>query len=125
MDRLHLSRRSCATAISPGSRARASSGVTSNPTIFQAAIADGDAYDEQLREVLQSETDPKEVFLALAREDVRDACDILRRRLDRGETTRDGWVSLEVDPNLAHDTAGSGQGGQAAARDGRARRTCS
>jgi transaldolase len=80
-------------------------GVTSNPTIFQAAIAQGDAYDDQLREVLKSETDPKEVFLALAVEDIRDACDILRPIWDRvGENARDGWVSLEVDPTLAHDT---------------------
>src|SRR4051794_35601706 len=80
-------------------------GVTSNPTIFQAAIADGDAYDDQLREVLKTETDPKEVFLALAVEDIRGACDILRAEWDRvGENARDGWVSLEVDPNLAHDT---------------------
>jgi transaldolase len=80
-------------------------GVTSNPTIFQGAIADGTAYDEQLREVLQSETDPKQVFLALAREDIRDACDVLRPVFDRGESTRDGWVSLEVDPNLAMETS--------------------
>ncbi len=82
-------------------------GVTSNPTIFQGAIADGDAYDDQMREVLQDETDPKEVFLALAREDVREACDVLRSVFDRGESTRDGWVSLEVDPNLANDTDGT------------------
>ena len=80
-------------------------GVTSNPTIFQGAIADGDAYDDQLREVLQSETDPKEVFLELAQDDIREACDELREVFDRGDSTRDGWVSLEVDPNLAHDTA--------------------
>jgi transaldolase len=80
-------------------------GVTSNPTIFQGAIADGTAYDDQLREVLKTETDPKEVFLALAREDIRDACDVLRPVFDRGESTRDGWVSLEVDPRFAHDTA--------------------
>ena len=78
-------------------------GVTSNPTIFQSAIAEGDAYDEQLREVLKTETDPKEVFLALAKEDIRDACGVLRPVFDRGEKTRDGWVSLEVDPNLAYD----------------------
>jgi transaldolase len=82
-------------------------GVTSNPTIFQGAIADGNAYDDQLREVLQSETDPKEVFFALAREDIRDACDLLRPVYDRGDATRDGWVSLEVDPNLAMDTRGT------------------
>jgi transaldolase len=77
-------------------------GVTSNPTIFQGAIAGGDAYDEQLKEVLRSEDDPKEVFLALAREDIREACDALREVFDRG---RDGWVSLEVDPKLAMDAA--------------------
>jgi transaldolase len=80
-------------------------GVTSNPTIFQAAIADGDAYDEQLREVLKTETEPKEVFLALAVQDIQAACDVLRPRWDQvGENARDGWVSLEVDPTLAHDT---------------------
>src|SRR5687768_8192434 len=80
-------------------------GVTSNPTIFQGAIAEGDAYDEQLREVLTSETEPKEVFLALAVHDIQAACDILRPAWDAGgENARDGWVSLEVDPHLAHDT---------------------
>jgi transaldolase len=80
-------------------------GVTSNPTIFQGAIAQGDAYDEQLREVLKTETAPKEVFLALAVQDIRAACDILRPTWDAvGENARDGWVSLEVDPTLAHDT---------------------
>jgi transaldolase len=83
-------------------------GVTSNPTIFQSAIAEGDAYDEQLREVLKTETEPKEVFLALAVDDIRGACDILRGEWDKtGENARDGWVSLEVDPNLAHDTEGT------------------
>jgi transaldolase len=78
-------------------------GVTSNPTILQAAISDGDAYDEQLREVLKTETDPKEVFLALARDDIRGACDLLRDVFERGDATRDGWVSLEVSPDLAED----------------------
>jgi transaldolase len=83
-------------------------GVTSNPTIFQSAIAEGNSYDEQLREVLKTETEPKEVFLALAVQDIRGACDILRPIWDDvGENARDGWVSLEVDPNLAHDTQGT------------------
>jgi transaldolase len=82
-------------------------GVTSNPTIFQGAIAEGNAYDEQLREVLEREQDPKEVFLALAREDIRAACDVLRPVFDHGESSRDGWVSLEVDPNLAYDKQGT------------------
>src|SRR5215204_6260133 len=81
-------------------------GVTSNPTIFQGAIAEGDAYDEQLREVLQSETEPKEVSLALASRDIRAACDELRFVYDEGGG-RDGFVSFEVDPNLAHDTRGT------------------
>ena len=78
-------------------------GVTSNPTIFQGAIAEGDAYDDQIREVSATESEPKEIFLALARDDIRDACDLLRPVWDGGEG-KDGWVSLEVDPNLAHDT---------------------
>jgi transaldolase len=80
-------------------------GVTSNPTIFQSAIAEGDAYDDQLREVLKDEREPKEVFIALAAEDIRAACDVLRAEWDKaGENARDGWVSFEVDPRLAHDT---------------------
>jgi transaldolase len=81
-------------------------GVTSNPTIFQKAIADGDDYDEQLREVLKEETDPKEVFLQLATRDIQGACDLLKQVHDDGGG-RDGWVSLEVDPTLADDTQGT------------------
>jgi transaldolase len=81
-------------------------GVTSNPTIFQKAISEGDAYDEQLREVLAEEDDPKEVFLALAVKDVQDACDLLRPVWDEGRG-KDGYVSIEVDPNLAFDTDGT------------------
>ncbi len=79
-------------------------GLTSNPTIFQVAISQGDAYDQQIGE-LSSTSDPREVFLALAREDVRGACDEFRPVFDRGDETRDGWVSLEVDPDLADDSA--------------------
>jgi transaldolase len=81
-------------------------GVTSNPTIFQKAISSGAAYDEQLREVLEVERDPKEIFLRLAIKDVEDALDLLRRVWDEG-SGQDGYVSLEVDPNLASDTAGT------------------
>jgi transaldolase len=82
-------------------------GVTSNPTILQKAIAEGEDYDEQMREVLEHEDDAREVFLQLARDDIRGACDILRPVFDRGDSTRDGWVSLEVAPDLAHDAAGT------------------
>jgi transaldolase len=78
-------------------------GVTSNPTIFQKAIAEGDAYDDQMREVLGEEDDLKEVFLKLAVQDVRNACDLLRKVWDGGHG-QDGYVSIEVDPNLAYDT---------------------
>ncbi len=78
-------------------------GVTSNPTIFQKAISEGDAYDEQLREVLAGKDDAKEVFLELAVKDVQDACDLLREVWDGGDG-KDGYVSIEVDPNLADDT---------------------
>ena len=78
-------------------------GVTSNPTIFQKAISAGDAYDEQLREVLEDERDPKEVFIRLATKDVGDALDLLRPVWDGGGG-QDGYVSIEVDPTLAFDT---------------------
>jgi transaldolase len=81
-------------------------GLTSNPTIFQKAIAAGDAYDEQLREILPEERDPKEIFIRLAATDVGDALDLLRSVWDEGGG-RDGYASLEVDPNLAHDTEAS------------------
>jgi transaldolase len=78
-------------------------GVTSNPTIFQKAISSGDAYDDQLREVLAEKHDPKEIFIRLAAKDVGDALDLLRPVWDGGGG-RDGYVSIEVDPNLAGDT---------------------
>jgi transaldolase len=79
-------------------------GVTSNPTIFQGAIAEGDSYDGQIRELVEAgTTDPKEIFIALASDDIRDACDVLGAVHDDGGG-KDGYVSFEVDPNLAHDT---------------------
>ena len=82
-------------------------GVTSNPTIFQGAISKGNSYDDQLRELFEEHDDPKEVFWALARDDIQAACDLLTPVFERGDSTRDGWVSLEVDPNLAHDADGT------------------
>jgi transaldolase len=78
-------------------------GLTSNPTIFQKAIASGDAYDEQLAEVGEDKDDPQEVFLELAQRDIQAACDLLRPIWDEG-SGKDGYVSLEVDPTLADDT---------------------
>jgi len=78
------------------------SGMTSNPTIFQKAISKGDAYDEQLREVVEQTDDAKEAFLNLAVRDVQMACDLLRGVYDDTDGV-DGRVSLEVDPDLAYE----------------------
>ncbi|MFI4991521.1 MAG: transaldolase [Solirubrobacterales bacterium] len=77
-------------------------GATSNPSIFQKAMASGEAYDEQLGE-LDSAMAIKDVFWTLAEQDIREACDLFRPIWDGGGG-RDGYVSLEVDPGLAYDT---------------------
>ena len=76
-------------------------GVTSNPTIFQKAISKGTAYDEQLKELLEHETDPKEIFLQLSARDIDAATDLLAKAHE-GKPD-DGFVSWEVDPTLAYD----------------------
>ena len=76
-------------------------GVTTNPTIFQKAIAQGEAYDEQLKELLETETDAKEIFLQLSARDVEAALDLLAK-VHEGDA-QDGYVSWEVDPTLAYD----------------------
>jgi transaldolase len=77
-------------------------GVTSNPTIFQKALSQGDAYDEQLRMLVEREQDAKEIFLHLAVRDVESALDLLLPVHERDP--QDGYVSIEVDPTLAYDT---------------------
>src|SRR5918912_3749205 len=81
-------------------------GTTSNPTIFQKALSEGDWYDEQLREVLREEDDAREIFWHLAVTDVSEALDRLRPIWDEGHGL-DGYVSLEVDPDLAYDQGGT------------------
>ena len=76
-------------------------GVTSNPTIFAKALAQGHAYDDQ---IAATDIDARSVFLELAMRDVATACDLLRPVWNRTQG-RDGYVSIEVDPNLAGDTA--------------------
>jgi transaldolase len=78
-------------------------GVTSNPTIFQKAISQGSAYDEQLRDLVGHEEDAKEIFIALAGRDVGEACDLMRSVWDGGAGLR-GYVSMEVDPTFAFDS---------------------
>jgi transaldolase len=81
-------------------------GVTSNPAIFQKALANGTAYDEQLKACMATLEDPTDIFFELALEDIRAACDVLRPVwAERGGL--DGYVSMEVDPGLASDTKGT------------------
>jgi transaldolase len=80
-------------------------GVTTNPTIFQKAISQGDDYDEQLKELLEHESDPKEIFLQLSARDVEAALDLLAPVHEKNG--QDGYVSWEVDPTLAYDGEGT------------------
>ena len=77
-------------------------GVTSNPTIFEKALSTGEWYDEQLRAELERSDDTKEVFFALAIEDIKRACDLLLPVWERTDGV-DGFVSIEVDPDLAYE----------------------
>ena len=81
-------------------------GVTSNPTIFDKAIAGGEGYDDQLIELHRQGAGAEDAFWALAVDDIGGGADLLRPvydRLDRG----DGFISIEVSPLLAHDTDAS------------------
>ncbi len=78
-------------------------GVTTNPSIFAAALSEGDAYNAQVKDLAQDGKDVDEAVFALTTDDVRNACDIM---LPLYEATggQDGRVSIEVDPRLAADT---------------------
>src|SRR4051795_13758166 len=78
-------------------------GVTSNPSIFQKALSEGDAYDEDLKKLLEETDDPSEIFFSLALQDIREACDVLKPAYDRSDGA-DGYVSMEVEPGIAYDT---------------------
>ena len=78
-------------------------GVTTNPSIFQKALSDGAAYDDQVRDLALRGTDVGEAVRALTTYDVRWACDVMREVYDRTDGV-DGRVSIEVDPRIAHDT---------------------
>src|SRR6476469_3051377 len=81
-------------------------GVTSNPTIFQKALASGSAYDEDMKKLLAETDDPEQIFFSLALQDIRDACDVLKPAYDASGGI-DGYVSMEVLPGLAYDTEGT------------------
>ena len=77
-------------------------GVTTNPTIFAAALASGDAYDVQLGELARAGAGIEDAVFTITTDDVRQACDVLRPVYDASGTV-DGRVSIEVDPRLARD----------------------
>jgi len=78
-------------------------GVTSNPTIFNQAILGSEDYDEQLAELARAGKDTRAIYQDLAIKDIQDACDVLRVVYDESGGG-DGFVSFEVDPDLAFDT---------------------
>ncbi len=86
--------------------ARGVSGITSNPTIFEKAIAGSADYDEALRELVAEGKTNDEIYLALALDDIRRAADLFRPVWD-ATGGADGYVSLEVSPKLACDTEGT------------------
>jgi transaldolase len=81
-------------------------GMTANPSIFQAAIAAGDDYDETIEKGVRAGSDANAIYETLAVEDIQMACDQFRPVYDATDGA-DGFVSLEVSPNLAHDTQGT------------------
>jgi transaldolase len=77
-------------------------GLTSNPTIFEQAMAQGDAYDAQIAELARQGMDGETLFFALAVQDLAQAADLFRPVHDASHGV-DGWVSLEVSPLISHD----------------------
>ena len=78
-------------------------GVTTNPSIFQKALSDADAYDEQLKDLAAQKVSVEEAVRLMTGRDVRDACDVMRPAYDASNGV-DGRVSIEVDPRNAHET---------------------
>ncbi|MBX7454502.1 transaldolase [Mycolicibacterium sp. 3033] len=78
-------------------------GVTTNPSIFQAALSKGDAYDDQIAELAERGADVDATIRTVTTDDVRNACDVFAKIYEQSDGV-DGRVSIEVDPRLAHDT---------------------
>ncbi|MBO0676459.1 transaldolase [Mycolicibacterium sp. S2-37] len=77
-------------------------GVTTNPSIFQAALSKGDAYDAQVKELAERGADVDATIRTVTTDDVRNACDVLAKQYEQSDGV-DGRVSIEVDPRLARD----------------------
>lgn len=81
-------------------------GVTANPTIFEKSISTGRAYDEQITQLISEGKSTNEIYEAVVIQDIRTVADLLRPIYDR-TAGKDGYVSLEVSPELAHNTQGT------------------
>jgi len=82
-------------------------GITSNPAIFEKAIGGSADYDDTITEQARQGKSAEEIYVGLAVADVQAACDLFRGLYDSHDNSSDGYVSLEVSPRLAHDTAGT------------------
>src|SRR6202021_2677050 len=78
-------------------------GVTTNPSIFQKALAEGDAYDSQIAELAERGADVDATIRTVTTDDVRNACDVLAPQWESSDGI-DGRVSIEVDPRLSKET---------------------
>ncbi len=87
-------------------RAGEVTGLTSNPTIFEQAISKGTEYDDALEGLVRTGKAPPAIIDALMVEDIRAAADVFRPVYERTKRA-DGYVSIEIDPTIAHDTAGT------------------
>ena len=81
-------------------------GMTSNPAIFEKAIAESNLYDAEIQKMAFKGKNVNEIYEAISQKDVQSAADVFRPLYEKTDG-KDGYVSLEVNPNLAHDTAGT------------------
>ncbi|MGA2090186.1 MAG: transaldolase [Endomicrobiales bacterium] len=81
-------------------------GITSNPSIFEKAIAESNLYDDDIHDMFFKKNDVKKIYEALSQRDVQNAADEFRSVYEKTDG-EDGYVSLEVNPHLAHDTKGT------------------
>ena len=86
-------------------------GMTSNPAIFEKAIAESNLYDAEIRKMALNGKDVNDIYEAITQQDVQSAADVFRPLYEK-TNGKDGYVSLEVNPNLAHDTANTIQEGR-------------
>lgn len=81
-------------------------GITSNPSIFEKAIAESNIYDQNIHDLALNKKDSTKIYELISQQDVQNAADEFRSVYDKTDG-KDGYVSLEVNPHLAHDTKGT------------------